>query len=300
MKKELNKVIVGNEYIIELLATSLLAGGHTILEGLPGVAKTTIAKAFSKALNLEFSRIQLTPDILPADIIGCVIYDQKISEFKVKKGPIFSNIVLADEINRAMPKTQSALLEAMQELQVTIEGETYELPKPFMVIATMNPIETEGVFPLPEAQLDRFMLKIKIGYLNKSKEIEFLKRKNMNLFNSINKIVSKETLFKLMDCVKNIKISDIIIEYIYDIVSSTRNHEKILIGASPRASEHMLLASKALAFLRGRAYVIPDDVKEIAKVVLPHRLKIKPEYEVDNISSDDVIREVLSNIEVPK
>lgn len=300
LKKEVNKAVVGKEDVIELLAVALLSKGHVLLEGVPGVAKTTIAKSFADAIGLEFSRIQLTPDLMPADIIGSTYYDQKNSEFKIKKGPIFANVVLADEINRATPKTQSALLEAMQELQVTIEGQTIPLPKPFLVIATMNPIEAEGVYKLPEAQIDRFMLKIEIGYPNKDEELLFLERKDKGDFSKVNKIIDKNEILSMINKVMNVKASKKVLEYIYKIGIMTRNDERVRLGASPRALEHMLLASKALAFLRGRNYVIPDDVKEIAVNVLSHRILIKGEYEVDGLKPKDIIEEILDKVEVPK
>ncbi len=300
LKKEVSKAVVGKEDVIELLAVALLSKGHVLLEGVPGVAKTTVAKAFASAIGLSFSRIQLTPDLMPADIIGSVVYDQKTSEFRVRKGPIFANVVLADEINRATPKTQSALLEAMQEGQVTIEGNTYSLPKPFLVIATMNPIEYEGVYSLPEAQLDRFMMKIQIGYPDKDEELLLLKRKDKGEFNTVEKIMDNKEVTSLIDEVSKIKASEAILKYIYEISTRTRNDERVLLGASPRASEHLLFASKALAFLRGRSYIIPDDVKEIAMYVLPHRIKIKAEYEIDGLKAEDLVREILEEIEVPK
>lgn len=300
LKKEVNKAVVGKERVIELLAVALLSKGHVLLEGVPGVAKTTIAKAFANAVGLSFSRIQLTPDLMPADIIGSVIYDQKISEFRVKKGPIFANIILADEINRATPKTQSALLEAMQEEQVTIEGDTFLLPKPFLVIATMNPIEYEGVYNLPEAQLDRFMMKIQIGYPDKNEELLLLKRKSRGEFGIVEKIVNDKEILSLIDEASKVRVSEAILGYIYEISARTRNDERVLLGASPRASEHLLFASKALAFLRGRDYVIPDDVKGLAVHVLSHRIKIKAEYEIDNLNVEELIKEILDEVEVLK
>ena len=300
LKKEVSKAVVGKEDVIELLAVALLSKGHVLLEGVPGVAKTTIAKAFASAIGLSFSRIQLTPDLMPADIIGSVVYDQKTSEFRVRKGPIFTHVVLADEINRTTPKTQSALLEAMQEGQVTIEGNTFPLPKPFLVIATMNPIEHEGVYSLPEAQLDRFMIKIQIGYPDKNEEPLLLKRKDKGEFNTVGKIMDAKEVLSLIDNASKVKASEAILNYIYEISKRTRTDERVLLGASPRASEHLLFASKALAFLRGRDYVIPDDVKGIAVHVLAHRIKIKAEYEIDSLKAEDLIREILDNIEVPK
>jgi len=300
LKKEISKAVVGKEDVIELLAVALLSKGHVLLEGVPGVAKTTIAKAFASAIGLYFSRIQLTPDLIPADIIGSVVYDQKTSEFRIKKGPIFANVVLADEINRATPKTQSALLEAMQEGQVTIEGNTHPLPKPFLVIATRNPIEYEGIYDLPEAQLDRFTMKIQINYPDKEEELLFLKRKEKGEFYTVDRIINAEEVLSLIEKASRVKASEAILNYIYEISTRTRTDERILLGASPRASEHLLFASKALAFLRGRDYVIPDDVKELAIPVLAHRIKIKAEYEIDGLKVEDLIRELLDEIEVPK
>ena len=299
LKREVNKAIVGKEDVIELLTIALLSEGHVLIEGIPGVAKTTIAKAFSSAIGLKFSRIQLTPDLLPADIIGIFYYDQKTGEWTIKHGPIFANVILADEINRAQPKTQSALLEAMQEKQVTIEGVTHRLPEPFLVIATMNPLEHEGVYILPEAQLDRFMLKIEVGFPDREEEIRLLKRKSRGEFWEVEPIITREELLELMKKVKYVDVSDEVIEYIYAIVSRTRSDERLLFGASPRAGEHLLYAAKASAFLDGRDYVIPDDVKKVAPAVLAHRLLLKAEYELEGVKTRDVIMEVLEETEVP-
>jgi len=296
---EVGKAVVGKRDVIELLTISLLSGGHVLLEGIPGVAKTTIAKAFSRAIGLSFSRIQLTPDLLPADIIGTVYYDQKTGEWRTKKGPVFANIVLADEVNRAQPKTQSALLEAMQEKQVTIEGVSYPLPTPFMVIATMNPLEHEGVYVLPEAQLDRFMLKIEIGFPEKEEEIMLLRRKSVGDFSEVHPVVSGKELGELMAGVGEVKVSDEIIEYIYSLVSATRADERLLFGASPRAGEHLLFASKASAFLDGRDYVIPDDVKRVFVPVLSHRLVLTAEYELEGVKVREILEDILESTEVP-
>jgi len=299
LKMEISKAVVGKEDVIELLTIALLSEGHVLIEGIPGVAKTTIAKAFSNAIGLKFSRIQLTPDLLPADIIGIFYYDQKTGEWTIKHGPIFANVILADEVNRAQPKTQSALLEAMQEKQVTIEGVTHKLPEPFLVIATMNPLEHEGVYILPEAQLDRFMLKIEVGFPDKDEEIRLLKRKSRDDFWEVNPIITREELLELMEKVKEVSVSDEIIEYIYSIVSKTRSDERLLFGASPRAGEHLLYAAKASAFLDGRDYVIPDDVKKVTPAVLAHRLLLKAEYELEGVTTKEIIREVLEETEVP-
>jgi len=299
LKMEISKAVVGKEDVIELLTIALLSEGHVLIEGIPGVAKTTIAKAFSNAIGLKFSRIQLTPDLLPADIIGIFYYDQKTGEWTIKHGPIFANVILADEVNRAQPKTQSALLEAMQEKQVTIEGVTHKLPEPFLVIATMNPLEHEGVYILPEAQLDRFMLKIEVGFPDKGEEIRLLKRKSRDDFWEVNPIITREELLGLMEKVKEVSVSDEIIEYIYSIISKTRSDERLLFGASPRAGEHLLYAAKASAFLDGRDYVIPDDVKKVTPAVLAHRLLLKAEYELEGVTTKEIIMEVLEETEVP-
>jgi len=299
LKKEMHNAVVGKDDVIELLAVALLAEGHVILEGIPGVAKTTIAKSFANATGLEFSRIQLTPDLLPADIIGTVYYDQRDGKFKIKKGPIFANIVLADEINRAQPKTQSALLEAMQEKQVTIEGKTFPLEEPFLVIATKNPLEFEGVYDLPEAQIDRFMLEIKVGYPDKEEELAMLLRKDKGDFREVRQIFTRGQILALINQAKRVKTSEEVLHYLYEIVSRTRKDERLLVGASPRAAEHLLYASRALAFLRGRDYVIPDDIKEVAVSVLAHRLIVRAEHEIEGVKSEDVVREILEEVEVP-
>ena len=299
LKAEIHNAVVGKDDVIELLAVALLSEGHVILEGVPGVAKTTIAKSFAHAIGLEFSRIQLTPDLLPADIVGTVYYDQKMAQFKIKKGPIFANVVLADEINRAQPKTQSALLEAMQEEQVTIEGRTLYLPRPFLVIATKNPLEFEGVYTLPEAQIDRFMMEIKVGYPDKEEELRMLLRKDRGDFREVRQIFTPTQILTLIAQVKRVKTSEEVLQYLYEIIAKTRRDNRLLVGASPRAAEHLLYASKALAFLRGRDYVIPDDIKEMALSVLTHRLLVRAEYELEGVKSEDVVREILDEVEVP-
>ncbi|AEH25452.1 AAA family ATPase [Pyrococcus yayanosii] len=297
LKAEIRKMVVGKEDAIELLTIALLTEGHVLLEGIPGVAKTTLANAFARAIGLSFSRIQLTPDLMPADILGTFYFDG--GEWKFRKGPIFANVVLADEINRAQPKTQSALLEAMQERQVTIEGRTFELPRPFLVIATMNPLEHEGVYPLPEAQLDRFMLKVEMGYPPRDEEMEMLRRKSKGEFRDVEPILSREELVKVMEAVKGVNVGDEIIGYIHDILVATRNDERVLFGASPRAGEHLLYAAKARAFLDGRDYVVPDDVKGVAEAVLSHRIILKAEYELEGITVKDIVRDVLKETPVP-
>ena len=298
LKEEVGKAVVGYEEAVELLAISLLSDGHVILVGVPGVAKTTLAKSFAKAVGLSFSRIQLTPDLMPADITGSVVYDQRNSSFYFRKGPIFANIVLADEINRAMPKTQSALLEAMQERQVTVEGKSYLLPEPFMLVATMNPVEIESVYRIPEAQRDRFMLRIRMEYLEKDKELVFMKRKLDEDSKEIREMGAD--ISELKKKAKSVRADEKILEYIHSICSKTRLDRRVLLGASPRAMEHMIRASRSLAFVRGRSYVIPDDVKYVARHALPHRIAIKAEFELEGIRPEDVIEEILEETEVPK
>lgn len=299
LKAEIHNAVVGKDEVIELLAVALLARGHVILEGIPGVAKTTIAKSFAQAIGLEFSRIQLTPDLLPADIVGTVYYDQRTGQFRIKKGPIFANVVLADEINRAQPKTQSALLEAMQEGQVTIEGRTLPLPEPFLVIATKNPLEFEGVYNLPEVQVDRFMMNIKVGYPDRDEELTMLLRKDKGEFRDVKQIFTPNQIVAMIAQVRKVKTSEEVLSYLYEIITRTRKDERLLVGASPRAAEHLLYAAKALAFMKGRDYTLPDDVKEMAVSVLSHRLLIRAEYELEGLKSEDVVREILDEVEVP-
>ncbi|NPA62806.1 MAG: MoxR family ATPase [Methanococci archaeon] len=298
--KEMKKCIVGYETVIELLTISLLSEGHVLLEGVPGIGKTTIAKNFANIFGLKFSRIQLMPDMMPSDITGFYYYNQKTGDFVLKKGPIFANIVLADEINRTPPKTQSALLEAMQEKAVTIEGKTFKLEEPFMLIATKNPIDHEGVYELPEAEKDRFMFKIDIDYPREDEEMSMLLRKHEEKFYETNQIMTPIDLKYAMIDVKKINVNDRIFEYICGIVRSTRTDDRLEHGASPRASEHLLYASKALAFLNGRNYVIPDDIKFLAEYILSHRIKVKPEYGLEGMSEKDVIKDIINKIEVPK
>lgn len=296
---EVQKVVVGDEEVIRMIFASLLAGGHVILEGVPGVAKTTIAKAISNSINLEFSRIQFTPDLLPADIIGTYFYDQQASVFKLRKGPIFANIVLADEINRASPKTQSALLEAMQERQVTIGGNTLPLPSPFMVIATQNPIEFEGTYPLPEAQLDRFLMKVKVDYPSHDETLKILSSLQQIRDWSIKPVTKGDSISWVFDHLLETHIDDTVKNYIIDIIEETRKHQNVRIGGSPRAAIALFMSASALALMDGRGYVIPDDVKRVAPQVLNHRIILKPEAELDGIASLDVIKEILTRIKSP-
>jgi MoxR-like ATPase len=297
--REVQKVVVGDEQVIRMIFASLLAGGHVILEGVPGVAKTTIAKAIANSINLEFSRIQFTPDILPADIIGTYVYDQQTSDFKLRKGPIFANIVLADEINRASPKTQSALLEAMQEKQVTIGGNTLPLPNPFMVIATQNPIEFEGTYPLPEAQLDRFLMKIEVDYPSHDETLKILSNLQQIRRWDIKPVTKGDSISWVFDHLLETHMDDTVKGYITDIVEETRRHQNVRIGGSPRAAIALFVSASAIALMEGRGYVIPDDVKRVAPQVLSHRIILKPEAELDGIASLDIIKEVLTKIKSP-
>ncbi len=296
---EVGKVLVGKDRDVLLILAAMVAGGHVLLEGVPGVAKTTMAKAVASALNLKFKRIQFTPDLLPTDIIGTMVYDPKTGEFKLRRGPIFANIVLADEINRASPRTQSALLEAMQERQVTIEGNTLRLPEPFIVIATQNPIEMEGTFPLPEAQVDRFLMKLDVGYPNKSETIEMLKRLRTIEEWPIKPVASEKDIMALRSMSWSVHVDESILNYIADIVEETRRHPTVKLGGSPRAAISLLQVSRALALLDGRDYVLPDDVKNAAKPVLRHRIILTPEAEIEGIDPNQVIDEILRKIPAP-
>lgn len=295
-------IIVEKETEAKILTACLISRGHALIEGVPGIAKTTLAKSIARLFNLEFKRIQMTPDLLPADILGFYIYDPRTGEFKLRMGPIFTNILLVDEINRASPRTQSALLEAMQERQVTIEGYTFKLEEPFMVIATQNPIEMEGVFPLPEAQVDRFLVKIETGYPSSEGFKNILKRiDEIELaVEEIKPVFDKEQILKIMEEVKKVYVDDSIYDYIVKVVEETRKHPAVKLGGSPRAGIAILRLSKAWAYLEGRNYVIPDDVKIVAKPALVHRIILKPEYEVEGVRANRVIEDVLAKVPVPK
>ena len=299
IQAEVRKALVGMDDTVELMTIALIANGHMLLEGVPGIAKTTLSKNFANTLGLKFSRIQMTPDILPADIIGHTFYDMRTGEFKIRKGPIFANVVLVDEINRASPKTQSALLEAMEERQVTIEGLPLKLPEPFVVLATMNPVEMEGVYELPTAQVDRFMMKIDMSYLPEGTEKEMLRRKSLGQFSEAKQVVLQSELAQARRDAMKVHVSDAIIDYIYEIVKATRLDERVILGASPRAGEHLLYAAKVKAYLENRSYVIPDDVKWLAVPVMAHRIVVKPEYEVEGIDGRTVVGETLERVEVP-
>jgi len=307
MRSEMSRIIVGQQYMIDRLLVGVLSNGHVLLEGVPGLAKTTAVKALAEAIDCKFSRIQFTPDLLPADLIGTLIYNPKDGQFSTKKGPIFGNIILADEINRAPAKVQSALLEGMQERQVTIGDETLPLPAPFMVLATQNPIEQEGTYPLPEAQVDRFMLKLKVGYPSKSEEREIMDRVDVLHELRVGPVVSKNEIVEAREVVNQIYVDDKAKNYIVDIVQATRNPEayglpiKHLVeyGASPRATIYLQQAARALAFLQGEGNVFPNDVKQVAMDVLRHRVIITYEAEAENMTSEDVIRQILDTVPVP-
>jgi MoxR-like ATPase len=299
IRKEISKIVVGYESVVDDLLICLITKGHMFMLGVPGIAKTTLAKSFSEITGLSWNRVQFTQDLLPADVIGHYYYNQKTGEFQLRKGPIFSEIVLADEINRAPPKTQSALIEAMQEKQVTIEGTTLKLPDPFIVIATKNPVETEGVYPLPEAQLDRFLYRVDMNYLEPGLELSMLKMKNENRTVKLEKI-DKKVIQNLIGLHHNIFADKSVLEYILNIIAETRNNDKLVVGASPRAGEHLLYAAKAYALIHGRGYVIPDDVKAVVPKVLVHRIMLSAESEFEGLSTEKMIDEILNKVEVPE
>jgi MoxR-like ATPase len=305
---EIRKVIVGQKHLVESLLIGLLSDGHILLEGVPGLAKTLAINTLAKTIDAKFSRIQFTPDLLPADLIGTMIYSQKKEDFLVKKGPVFANFILADEINRSPAKVQSALLEAMQEKQVTIGDESYVLPKPFLVLATQNPIEQEGTYPLPEAQVDRFMLKVVIDYPNQDDERLIMRENLAKVFPSAAAVMKPADITRARDIVKEVYMDEKIEQYILDIVFATRNPGEynleqytnmISYGGSPRASIYIAAASKAYAFIKRRGYVIPEDIRAVCYDVLRHRIGLTYEAEAENITSEDIITDILNNIEVP-
>ena len=305
---EMGKVIVGQKQLVENLLIGLLANGHILLEGVPGLAKTLAINTLSQAVNARFSRIQFTPDLLPADVLGTLIYSQKNEQFEVHKGPIFANFVLADEINRSPAKVQSALLEAMQERQVTIGEETFKLPEPFLVMATQNPIEQEGTYPLPEAQVDRFMLKVVVSYPKKEEERQIIRMNNSGEFPKVQPVVSPEDIVRARQVVRDVYMDEKIERYIVDIVYATRTPEDynlkplsglISYGASPRASTSLSMAAKAYAFIKRRGYVIPEDVRAVCNEVLRHRIGLTYEAEAENITTENIISQVLNAVIVP-
>jgi MoxR-like ATPase len=308
VKKEVAKVVVGQEKMIDSLLIALLCEGHILIEGVPGLAKTTTVNALSKALGLDFKRAQFTPDLLPSDILGAEIYDPQNNQFKIKKGPIFTNLLLADEINRAPAKVQSALLEVMQEKQVTIGDTSFKLELPFFVMATQNPVEQEGVYQLPEAQLDRFMLKLVVGYNTKEEELEIARRISSGNFETINAVLNKEDIEAIKAAIQEVHVDEEVERYMIELISATRDPESyglseikdmIQFGASPRVSIDMFKAVKAMAFMRGKDYVTPVDVAYIVKELMRHRIVLTYEAEADGISTDEIIQKVLEIVPIP-
>lgn len=304
VKSEIKKIIVGQEKTIELLLTAIFADGHVLIEGVPGIAKTLTAKILAKTISADFSRIQFTPDLMPSDILGTSIFNMKSSEFEFKKGPVFSNIILIDEINRSPAKTQAALFEVMEEKQITIDGATYKLNEPFIVFATQNPIEHEGTYKLPEAQLDRFLFKIEMSYPEIEEEIKMLleynNRKSLNDLSNINPVFTQASLKDYRSIIRSIHIEEKIASYITSIVAQTRKSGDLYLGASPRASIAIMMGAKSLAAIRGRDYVIPDDVKEICFPALRHRMILTAEKEMEGKTIDEIIKQILNRVEVPR
>ncbi|MDR7128737.1 MoxR-like ATPase [Algoriphagus sp. 4150] len=308
--QEVRKVVVGQDRMVNRLLIGLFTNGHILLEGVPGLAKTLTVNTLAKVLHLDFNRIQFTPDLLPADLIGTMIYNQQAANFEVKKGPIFSNVILADEVNRSPAKVQSALLEAMQEKQVTIGDTTYKLDRPFLVLATQNPVDQEGTYPLPEAQVDRFMMKVHIDYPSKADEMEVMRRMaNMSFSSEVNAILSKEEIFDIRNQINSVKMAEPLEHYIIELVFATRfptqyglkeEAKYIQFGVSPRASINLNLASKAVAFMDGRDYVLPEDIKEIAEDVLNHRIILNYEAEADGINTRDLVKILMEKVPINK
>jgi MoxR-like ATPase len=297
---EVQTVIIGKREAVELAVIALLSGGHLLIEDIPGVGKTTLAKTLAKALGCSVKRVQFTPDLLPADITGTSIFNQRTSTFEFREGPVFANIVLADEINRATPKTQSSLLECMEEGQVTADGTTYELPKPFMVIATQNNIEAQGTYPLPEAQLDRFMIQIRIGYPGRSDESRILTQRGKNeALDGVRSILDTEQIQVLQEQVREIYVDSALRDYVVDISAATREHRLVLLGASPRASLALLRGGQAYAALQGRTYLLPDDIKRMAGPILCHRLMLRPDAKYNGTNVEAILDECLSSVAVP-
>ncbi len=304
IRQEIGKVVVGQDKTIELILAGLFTGGHILLEGVPGIAKTLTAKLVARSLSIGFSRIQFTPDLMPADVMGTTVFNVKTSEFTFNKGPVFSNLVLIDEINRAPAKTQSSLFEVMEERQVTVDGTTYTMDFPFLVIATQNPIEQEGTYKLPEAQLDRFLFRIKLQYPSVEQELDILKRFrddfSMRALQTVNAVIGKDELRHCQEIIEKIHVKDEILEYIARLVDNTRNNGDLALGASPRASLAIMRASKAIAAINGRDFVTPDDVKFVAHPVLNHRIILTAEREMEGIEAEDVIKEITERVEVPR
>jgi MoxR-like ATPase len=300
LKSNLNSVIIGKERTVALTVIAVLSQGHILIEDVPGVGKTMLARSLAKSLGCSFKRIQFTPDMLPSDVTGVSIYNQNTREFEYRPGPLMVQIVLADEINRATPKTQSALLEAMEERQITVDGTTYKLPAPFMVMATQNPIEYEGTFPLPEAQLDRFLMRIDLGYTSASNEIKILEQQRLvHPIIDLEPVLEVEEILYAQEAIKQVYVSDPIKKYIVEIVRKTRTHPEVFLGASPRGSLGLFRAGQARAALDGRDYVLPDDIKYLAPYVLPHRVVVGPAARLTDISSEKIVREILESEHVP-
>ena len=304
IKQQLQKVIVGQKEMMDLLIVSILANGHVLIEGVPGVAKTITAKLLSKTIEIDFSRIQFTPDLMPSDILGTSIFNVKKTEFEFKKGPIFSNMILIDEINRAPAKTQAALFEVMEEKQVTIDGTTYKMDEPFMVLATQNPIEQEGTYRLPEAQLDRFLFKINVEYPNANEELEIIMKEqaleNETKVDKIEAVIKGAKIIKFRSLVKQIKIEENLLKYIANIVVNTRSNSFLYLGASPRASIAILGASKAFAAIDGRDFVTPEDIKRATIPVLQHRVIVTPEREMEGLTSKQIVEQIIEAVEIPR
>lgn len=304
LKDEIAKVIVGQPQMIELLMAALLADGHVLIEGVPGVAKTLTAKMLSKSLSIDFSRIQFTPDLMPGDVIGTTIFNTSTNSFEFNHGPIFGNIILIDEINRAPAKTQAALFEVMEERQVTVDGRTYEMSSPFLVVATQNPIEQEGTYHLPEAQLDRFLFKIEVGYPSLTEEIQILTNHHHNdldaMIDQVTQVMSWPELSALRKSVRDVHVESKVLSFIAEIVNTTRNHKSIYLGASPRASIGILQGAKAIAAMEGRSFVTPEDIIYVCTPVLRHRIVLTPDKEMEGLSTDELIKQIIQQIEVPR
>lgn len=304
IRKELQKVIVGQKEMVDLLLVAMLANGHALIEGVPGVAKTVTAKLLSRTISVGFSRIQFTPDLMPSDILGTSVFNAKTTDFEFKKGPIFSNMILIDEINRAPAKTQAALFEVMEEKQITIDGETYQLEEPFIVLATQNPIEQEGTYRLPEAQLDRFLFKIDVQYPNAEEELEIITREqqleNKEKLSSVTSVIDGAAIREYRSLVNQVQIEANLLKYIADIVVNTRTHSFLFLGASPRASIAILNASKAFAAIAGRDFVTPEDIKRATIPVLKHRVIVTPEREMEGLTSGQIIEQIIESVEIPR
>jgi MoxR-like ATPase len=304
IKEEIGKVIVGQETMIDLLITAILADGHVLIEGVPGVAKTLTAKLLSKIISADFSRIQFTPDLMPSDVLGTTIYNMKTSEFEFRPGPVFSNIILIDEINRAPAKTQAALFEVMEERQVTVDGETHKMKNPYLVLATQNPIEHEGTYRLPEAQLDRFIFKVLANYPSLDEEVAILQRhhhrKGIQAVAEVLPILSAQQIIHFRHHAQQVHVEDNLVKYIAQIIQETRNNAMLFLGASPRASIAILVSAKAYAMIQGRDFVNPEDIKFVALPVLRHRIILSPEKEMEGVSPDEVVKQIIDKIEVPR